>query len=564
MLHRVFLFLKRWLLQRIRGKPMGNKLNTTRKSSARKTNLNDFLLEVAKSIFTDIFNVDVVIVKIMNYAQRLVDADRASLFLVDEKKHELYARVFDVGLTCSTYRDLAALDLEEALKLSSIREIRFPISKGVAGYVATTGNILNIKDAYKDDRFNPEVDIVTGYKTKSILCMPIFIRGSVIGVVEMVNKTHGSFTKADEYAFELFAVYCGLALFHAELYEKIWRSEKKYKVALDVLSYHSQATIEELRELRQKPIPTCLPSITHYSFSPWHVSESNKPVYCLYMFKKLFGSRRYDLDDVMRFTLTVRKNYRKVPYHNWSHGFAVANTMFTIIETSQHQLNSLECLTLFVACLCHDLDHRGKTNQYMIQSSSPLAAVYTTSTLEHHHFNQTVTILQNEGHNIFKYLTSEQYKTVLGDMRRYILATDITAFFENRIAMEKILSTGHFSWDTIHHRNVLVALLMTACDLCSVFKPWHIHRQLVYDIMDEFWLQGDEEIMSGLVPTDLMDRRKKAALPKLQVDFTKSICLPCYVLVHRLLPDTKPMLDGCTTNLKNWQKQADDSGGTEV
>lgn len=56
---------------------------------------------------------------------------------------------------------------------------------------------------------------------------------------------------------------------------------------------------------------------------------------------------------------------------------------------------SVQCLALFVACLCHDLDHRGKTNSYMVKySSSPLAAIYSTSVMEHHHFNQTVAILQ--------------------------------------------------------------------------------------------------------------------------------------------------------------------------
>ncbi len=51
------------------------------------------------------------------------------------------------------------------------------MDKGVAGHVATTGEILNIQDAYKDDRFNRDVDLQTGYHTKTILCMPIYIRG---------------------------------------------------------------------------------------------------------------------------------------------------------------------------------------------------------------------------------------------------------------------------------------------------------------------------------------------------------------------------------------------------
>lgn len=57
-----------------------------------------------------------------------------------------------------------------------------------------------------------EIDQKTGYKTKSLLCMPIMIQGNVIGVVQMVNKKNGHFTKSDEESFETFAVYCGLGM----------------------------------------------------------------------------------------------------------------------------------------------------------------------------------------------------------------------------------------------------------------------------------------------------------------------------------------------------------------
>lgn len=64
-----------------------------------------------------------------------------------------------------------------------------------------------------------------------------------------------------------------------------------------------------------------------------------------------------------------------------------------------------QCLALFIGALCHDLDHRGKNNKFMLDTESPLAAIYSTSTMEHHHFNQTVTILQQVSifqHNKFR------------------------------------------------------------------------------------------------------------------------------------------------------------------
>ena len=70
---------------------------------------------------------------------------------------------------------------------------------GIAGYVAETGETLNVQNVYADDRFNKGIDEQTGYTTKSILCMPICIRGAVIGVVQMINKktADGIFTRVN-------------------------------------------------------------------------------------------------------------------------------------------------------------------------------------------------------------------------------------------------------------------------------------------------------------------------------------------------------------------------------
>jgi cAMP and cAMP-inhibited cGMP 3',5'-cyclic phosphodiesterase 10 len=108
-------------------------------------------------------SMDMLVMKIMNFAQRLVDADRASLFLVDNKSKELYATIFDVGVEknpdeCSN----GSGDNEEFVKVDTSKEIRFPLGTGIAGQVAMTGEVLNIKDAYSDSRFNRTVDQLTG------------------------------------------------------------------------------------------------------------------------------------------------------------------------------------------------------------------------------------------------------------------------------------------------------------------------------------------------------------------------------------------------------------------
>jgi len=110
---------------------------------------------------------------------QLVNADRCTLYLVD------YTRV-----------------PHQLVVMQGEVDIRLPLSKGIAGHVATTGEIVNIPDCYKDLRFNKSVDIKTGYRTKSMLCMPFFAddtKKEIIGVLQLLNKMdEAQFGPSDE------------------------------------------------------------------------------------------------------------------------------------------------------------------------------------------------------------------------------------------------------------------------------------------------------------------------------------------------------------------------------
>lgn len=96
-------------------------------------------------------SIDPLVNKVMNFAQKLVEADRASLFLVDNKNKELFARVFDVGSENNEYATSVS-ETDHNQKLTN--EIRLPLGSGIAGHVALTGEVLNINNAYEDCRFN--------------------------------------------------------------------------------------------------------------------------------------------------------------------------------------------------------------------------------------------------------------------------------------------------------------------------------------------------------------------------------------------------------------------------
>ncbi|XP_041986984.1 probable 3',5'-cyclic phosphodiesterase pde-5 isoform X2 [Aricia agestis] len=514
----------------------------------KERSMTDFLLDVVKAIFEEMVSLDQLIKRILEFAQKLVNADRSSLFLVDYRNFELVSTVFDLKFEPGHGRDMEK------------KEIRMPINRGIAGHVALSGETMNIPDAYSDYRFNREVDEATGYKTISILCMPVKVQGKVIGVVQMVNKRNNdNFDHEDEVAFEIFSTFFGLALHHARLYDKIMRKEQKYRVALEVLSYHNTCREHEVEEILKDN--KYIGHINDFYLDPYKLDDFQKCKAVITMFDDLFDLSRFNVLLLTRFVLTVRKNYRVVPYHNFDHGWSVAQAMYAIIKhDTKKRFDYKMRLALFVACLCHDLDHRGYTNKYLNEIASPLAAMYTTSPLEHHHFNITVTILQQDGHNIFSHLSSEDYKDILSYIRHCILATDLAAFFPNLVKLKDMFKNDNrrnkFNWLNPNHRDLAMAISMTSADLSAAAKPWDIQIKTVKVIFEEFYDQGDKERAVGKTPIPMMDRSKPEEQPASQVGFLSQICIPCYKMLCKIIPKTKPMYEMVLKNLNIWKSKA--------
>src|SRR5258708_20587966 len=125
-------------------------------------------------------------------ATRLLEADRASIFLLDREKLELWSKV--------------ALGSDEIL--------RFDARRGIAGAAALTGKVINVSDAYNDTRFNPAIDNQTGYRTRNLLAVPLqnLIDGEVVGAFEVLNKKHGSFGDEDEEVLKSLAAQAAVAI----------------------------------------------------------------------------------------------------------------------------------------------------------------------------------------------------------------------------------------------------------------------------------------------------------------------------------------------------------------
>jgi HD-GYP domain-containing protein (c-di-GMP phosphodiesterase class II) len=159
------------------------------------------LLEVTTALTRE-RQLDALLDLILAESIRTVDADRGSLFIIDRGRTHLLSKI--------------AIGEKEM--------IRIPMGKGIAGFVAQSGQPLNIPDAYADPRFNPAVDKTTGYKTSSILCVPMRgSKGEPVGVVQALNHKTGPFDAEDEELLMAFGANAAAAIENANLYEEIER-----------------------------------------------------------------------------------------------------------------------------------------------------------------------------------------------------------------------------------------------------------------------------------------------------------------------------------------------------
>ncbi|SVA34776.1 uncharacterized protein METZ01_LOCUS87630 [marine metagenome] len=162
--------------------------------------------------------------RVMVEATRMLDADRSTLFLNDEKTDELFSRVA-MG--------------------EGIGEIRLPNTVGIAGAVFQSQETVNIPYAYADLRFNPSFDKQTGYFTRSILCVPIINKdGKCIGCTQALNKKGGGFTDEDESRLKAFTQQVAIALENAKLFEDVAK-ERAYNHSMLTSMSNAVITIND-------------------------------------------------------------------------------------------------------------------------------------------------------------------------------------------------------------------------------------------------------------------------------------------------------------------------------
>ncbi|XP_074856482.1 cone cGMP-specific 3',5'-cyclic phosphodiesterase subunit alpha' isoform X4 [Carettochelys insculpta] len=472
---------------------------------------------------------------------------------------------------------------------------------GLPIYVAENGFICNMMNAPADEYFSFQKGPVdeTGWVIKNVLSLPIVNKKEeIVGVATFYNRKDGKpFDEFDEQIIETLTQFLGWSVLNTDTYDKMNKLENRKDIAQEMLMYQTKANPEEIQsilkykeKLNVNSIEDCdekdllkilreeLPDpkdveLYEFRFSDFPVTEHGLIKCGIRLFFEINVVEKFKVpaEVLTRWMYTVRKGYRDITYHNWRHGFNVGQTMFTLLMTGRLKkyYTDLEAFAMVAAAFCHDIDHRGTNNLYQMKSAAPLAKLHGSSILERHHLEYSKTLLQDESLNIFQNLNKRQFENVLHLFEVAIIATDLALYFKKRTMFQKIVDAvekmeteeeaiKYISTDPTK-KEVIMAMMMTGCDLSAITKPWEVQSQVALMVANEFWEQGDlERTVLQQQPIPMMDRNKADELPKLQVGFIDFVCTFVYKEFSRFHKEITPMFDGLQNNRVEWKTRADE------
>ncbi|XP_044133399.1 rod cGMP-specific 3',5'-cyclic phosphodiesterase subunit alpha isoform X2 [Bufo gargarizans] len=582
-----------------------------------ETRRGQILLWSANKVFEELTDIERQFHKALYTVRAFLNCDRYSVGLLDMTKTKEFFDQWPVlmgevppysgpktpdGREISFYKviDYILHGKEEIKVIPNPPADHWALASKLPTYVAENGLICNIMNTAADDYFEFQKGPLddSGWTIKNVLSLPIVNKKEeIVGVATFYNRKDGKpFDEMDEVLTESLTQFLGWSVLNTDTYDKMNKLENRKDIYQDMVNYHVKCSNEELQiilktqEMLNLPPDECeedelyeilqeeLPDPEKAEIYEFHFSDLPQTelflVKCaIQMYYELEVVDKFHIPQevLVRFIFSVSKGYRKITYHNWRHGFNVGQTMFTLLMTGnlKRYYTDLEAMAMVTAAFCHDIDHRGTNNLYQMKSGHPLAKLHGSSILERHHLEFSKTLLKDETINIYQNLNRRQYDHAIHMMDIAIIATDLALYFKKRAMFQKIVDQSktyeseqvwtEYMMLEQTRKEIVMAMMMTACDLSAIAKPWEIQSKVALLVAAEFWEQGDlERTVLQQNPIPMMDRNKADELPKLQCGFIDFVCTFVYKEFSRFHPEIQPMYDRILNNKKEWKALADE------
>uniref|UniRef100_A0A8C1IGJ2 Phosphodiesterase n=1 Tax=Cyprinus carpio TaxID=7962 RepID=A0A8C1IGJ2_CYPCA len=575
-----------------------------------ETRKGQLLLWSANKVFEELTDIERQFHKALYTVRAYLNCDRYSVGLLDMTKEKEFFDIWPVlmgeqppysgpvtpdGREVIFYKviDYILHGKEDIKVIPSPPADHWALVSGLPTYVAESG--------FVSDSFLYFGNEICGWTIKNVLSLPIVNKKEeIVGVATFYNRKDGKpFDDHDEQLMEALTQFLGWSVLNTDTYDKMNKLENRKDIAQDMVLYHVKCRDdeiqnilktreyfdreprdceeEELLEILKKELPGPKKfEIYAFHFSDFDCTELDLVTCGIQMYYEVGVVKKFQVPQevLVRFMYSVSKGYRKITYHNWRHGFNVGQTMFTLLTTGKlkRYYTDLEVMAMITAGFLHDIDHRGTNNLYQVKSVNTTTISTSTCTIidsinNNHHalYQQTI---QNSL-NIFQNLNRRQTEHVFHLIDIAIIATDLALYFKKRTMFQKIVDLSEtyeeekkwvdfMSLETTR-KEIVMAMMMTACDLSAITKPWEVQSKVALSVAAEFWEQGDlERTVLEQQPIPMMDRNKAAELPKLQCGFIDFVCTFVYKEFSRFHPQIQPMYDGILNNRMHWKERQEE------
>eukprot|EP01054_Gregarina_sp_Poly1_P008931 Gregarina_sp_Poly_1__8930@NODE_53_length_17536_cov_99_000057_g45_i0_p2_GENE_NODE_53_length_17536_cov_99_000057_g45_i0NODE_53_length_17536_cov_99_000057_g45_i0_p2_ORF_typecomplete_len816_score116_82PDEase_I/PF00233_19/5_3e71_NODE_53_length_17536_cov_99_000057_g45_i027615208 len=293
-----------------------------------------------------------------------------------------------------------------------------------------------------------------------------------------------------------------------------------------------------------KPDPKIVPTEAELTFNFTELSvfdidfmliASNRPHFLrdltLHLLRPHLAACSIDIEVMAKFLGIIEEFYLPNPYHNACHGATVAYMVNHFVNNTiiSDSLLPAEITQVTVAGACHDVGHPGKNNNFFMNEGKLMALIYNdTSILESYHSFLTFRITQmGDGQNIFRNMSSEQFRDFRKRIVELILATDMAQHFSLMSKFRIRRKSEDFDLrEDMEDRWSALRICMKAADLSHAFIKWDLHFMWSLRIQEEFYQQGDLEAASGLPISPLCNRIDHPSFAKSQGGFIQFVVQP--------------------------------------
>jgi hypothetical protein len=267
------------------------------------------------------------------------------------------------------------------------------------------------------------------------------------------------------------------------------------------------------------------------------------------------------------------------PYHNWFHAIDVTHCIYRFLHVcaAEAYFSNVERYALLVSATCHDVGHPGFNNPFLMETSHELALRYNDkSPLENMHCARLFEFVANPKCNIFGSMTKQQFQEVRKICIEAILHTDNSKHFDMIKEVQMIYEVNSEILDATREffredpdefptkeaqeyfrqpdpRKLLVKLFLHVADISNSMKPFRICRIWAWQVLEEFFLQGDAEKRLNVTVQPLNDR-EKVNRANSQIGFIEFLVSPLIFAVIKVLPPTEPNAEQMIQNVKTWHQ----------